>query len=95
MLLLFLTLFAAMFELGWLNVPIALTIAGIKMFIVVLYFMHLKYSSFLIKGFAVAAFIWLSILFVFTFADYMARDWASTRVDPIRQETAPQFGPGR
>jgi cytochrome c oxidase subunit IV len=93
MVLLVLTLVAAMFDLGWVNVPIALTIAGVKMFIVVLYFMHLKYSSFLIRGVAVAGFIWLAILFVFTLSDYLARDWVSTRVDPIRQGQPPQFSP--
>ena len=60
---------------GDLNLIIALVIATIKAALVVLFFMHVKYASRLTKIFVVAAFLWLAILFAFTFADYVSRDW--------------------
>ena len=60
---------------GDLNLIIALAIATIKASLVVLYFMHVKYASRLTKIFVCAAFLWLIILFGFTFADYLTRNW--------------------
>jgi cytochrome c oxidase subunit 4 len=60
---------------GDLNLIIALVIATIKAALVVLFFMHVKYASRLTKIFVCAAFLWLAILFAFTFADYVSRDW--------------------
>ena len=60
---------------GNLNLLIALVIATIKAALVVLFFMHVKYASRLTKIFVVAAFLWLAIMFGFTFADYLTRDW--------------------
>ncbi len=44
------TVFTAQFDFGWLNIWIALGIAGTKATCVLLFFMHLKYESNLIKG---------------------------------------------
>ncbi len=55
------------------NTVIALTIAVVKATFVVLYFMHVRYSSRLIWVIVVAGFFWLAIMFVFTLADYMTR----------------------
>lgn len=60
---------------GPLNVIIALTIACIKATLVILYFMHVRYSSRLIWVIVGAALFWLAILFVLTFSDYWSRDW--------------------
>ena len=60
---------------GNLNLFIAMVIATIKAALVVLFFMHVKYASRLTKIFVAAAFLWLGILFVLTFADYLTRDW--------------------
>lgn len=60
---------------GKLNVIIALTIAVVKATLVVLYFMHVRYSSRLIWVVFTSALFWLAILFVFTFSDYLTRDW--------------------
>jgi len=73
MVLMFLTCFAAAFDLGVLNTAIALTIAVAKTALIVLFFMHIKFSSKLVKLFAVAALFWLSILFVLTLQDYITR----------------------
>ena len=60
---------------GKLNVIIALTIAVVKATLVVLYFMHVRYSSRLIWVVFTSALFWLAILFVFTFSDYWTRGW--------------------
>ena len=60
---------------GALNVIIALTIAVVKATLVVLYFMHVRYSSRLIWVVFASALFWLAILFAFTFSDYWTRTW--------------------
>jgi len=72
-----LTVFAAFADLDHLfpgaNTVVALTIAVVKATFVVLYFMHVRYSSRLIWVIVVAGFFWLAIMFVFTLADYLTR----------------------
>ena len=58
---------------GW-SVGIALLIAVAKGLLILLFFMHVKYSSKLTWVFAGAAFIWLGILFTLTFSDYLTRN---------------------
>ncbi|MDQ2975356.1 MAG: cytochrome C oxidase subunit IV family protein [Acidobacteriota bacterium] len=60
---------------GQLNVIIALTIAVIKATLVVLYFMHVRYSSRLIWIVFGSALFWLGILFALTLSDYWTRGW--------------------
>jgi cytochrome c oxidase subunit 4 len=60
---------------GTLNVIIALTIAVIKATLVVLYFMHVRYSSRLIWVVFTSALFWLGILFALTLGDYWTRGW--------------------
>ena len=62
---------------GPLNVIIALTIACIKATLVVLYFMHLRYSQRLVWIIFVSALFWMGLLFALTFSDYWTRDWLS------------------
>ncbi|HEX7335138.1 MAG TPA: cytochrome C oxidase subunit IV family protein [Pyrinomonadaceae bacterium] len=65
------------FRLPYINTVVALTIATIKATFVVLYFMHVRYSSRLIWVIMAAALFWMAILFAFTFSDYLTRDWIS------------------
>jgi cytochrome c oxidase subunit 4 len=58
-----------------LNAVIALTIAVTKATFVVLYFMHVRYSSRLIWVIVAAALFWMGILFALTFSDYLTRGW--------------------
>jgi cytochrome c oxidase subunit 4 len=58
---------------GGFNVVVALTIAVTKATLVVLYFMHVRYSSRLTWVVVVSGVFWLAILFAFTFADYLTR----------------------
>jgi cytochrome c oxidase subunit IV len=67
------TVDVAFYNFGWLNMYIALAIATIKATVIVLYFMHVKFSSRLIWIFAVAGLFWLVILFTLTFGDYLTR----------------------
>ena len=74
-----LTVLAAFIDFPWkFNTIIALTIATVKATFVVLYFMHVRYSSRLIWVILGSAFFWMAILFAFTFADYMTRHRLST-----------------
>jgi cytochrome c oxidase subunit IV len=57
------------------SVIIALLIAVVKATLVVLFFMHVKLANRLTQVFVVAAFIWLGIMFVFSFTDYLTRGW--------------------
>jgi cytochrome c oxidase subunit 4 len=73
MALLIITLAAASLNLGEWNLVIAITIAVLKALLVVLFFMHLRWSTYLVRVFAGAALFWLSILFVLTLQDYFSR----------------------
>lgn len=72
-----LTVAAAYFDLahvwGPLNAIVALTIACVKATLVVLYFMHVRYSSRLTQIIVVAGIFWFIILIAFTLTDYMTR----------------------
>ena len=73
MVLLGLTWGIAQVDLGVFNVVAALTIAIIKMLLVILFFMHVRYSSGLTWLFAAAGFIWLMIMIDLTLGDYLTR----------------------
>src|SRR6266849_5963148 len=60
---------------GPLNAVVALTIAVVKATLVVLYFMHVRYSSRLVWLVVTAALFWLAILFALTISDYSTRAW--------------------
>jgi cytochrome c oxidase subunit IV len=61
-------------DLGRFNTVIALAIATFKALLVVLFFMHVKYTSEkLTKTVIVAAIFWLLLLLVLSMADYTTR----------------------
>ena len=68
-----LTSWVATMDLGRLNDGVALGIAGTKAALVVLYFMHVRYSSRLIWVFSIAGVVWLVLFFVLILADYETR----------------------
>ncbi len=68
-----LTVFAAFQHLGVFNFPVAIGIAITKATLVVLFFMHAKYSSRLTKLFVGMSFFFLVIMFALTLTDYMSR----------------------
>lgn len=73
MVLLIATLVAAMWDLGPVNLPFALLIAVAKAALVMMFFMHLKFSTRLVQFFGLGALIWLMIMFVLTLMDYVTR----------------------
>jgi cytochrome c oxidase subunit 4 len=74
-----LTVLAAFYDFPWrLNTIVALTIATIKATLVVLYFMHVRYSTRLVWVIVASALFWMGILFAFTFSDYFTRHWLSS-----------------
>ena len=62
-------------DLGLGSPVVALTIAVLKAAVVVLFFMHLRYSARLTWVVGGAAVFWLGILLVLTLSDYLTRSW--------------------
>jgi cytochrome c oxidase subunit 4 len=60
-------------DLGPFNLIVALTIAIAKALLVMMFFMHIKGSSRLLRLAASAGILWLLILIALTFADYRTR----------------------
>ncbi len=75
MVLTFATVVVARIDLGPLNTIVALTVAVTKAVLVVLFFMHVRYSSKLTKLVVVAGFLWLSLMIGFVLADVGSRGW--------------------
>jgi len=73
-----LTTAVAYIDMGWMNTVVALVIAFIKMMLVILFFMHVKYSSGLIRIVVLAGFFWLAIMLTFTMADELTRQWTGS-----------------
>jgi cytochrome c oxidase subunit 4 len=73
MLLLAVTIGAALIDLGPLNWFIAVSIAILKAVLVILFFMHVRAGSQLVRIFAIAGFFWLAILIGLTLTDYLTR----------------------
>lgn len=69
----FLTVYVARHDFGIWNTPIAMSIAVVKATLVVLFFMHVKYSPRLTQLVAASGFFFLLVLFAITFMDYAAR----------------------
>jgi len=70
-----LTVAVAFFDLGFLNNVVMLAIASAKAMLVVLYFMHVRWSTRLTWLVAASGFFFLLILFSFTMMDYLTRGW--------------------
>ena len=70
-----LTVLVAFYDLGPMNNVMMLTIAIVKALFVVLYFMHVRWSSRLTWVVAASGFFWLLIMFTFTMTDYLSRGW--------------------
>lgn len=69
------TVGAAYVDLGVFNPVIALAIACFKAVVVILFFMHVKYQSKLIKATVAAGFFTFVVLITMTLSDYISRAW--------------------
>nr|WP_261345981.1 cytochrome C oxidase subunit IV family protein [Tautonia rosea] len=85
---------ALVFEFGVFEIPIALTIATIKAVLIMLYFMHLRFSSRLTWLFAGSGLFWLLILIAFSLSDFLSRGWISPIVvsGESREAASAYFG---
>ena len=70
-----LTVWVAFIDLGALNNVVMLTIACIKALLVILFFMHVRWSTRLTWLVVAAGFFWLLILFSVTMVDFSTRGW--------------------
>jgi cytochrome c oxidase subunit IV len=70
-----LTVWVAFLDLGPFNTFAALAIAIFKASLVVLFFMHVKYSSRLTWAVVIGSVFWLGIMFALTIGDYITRGW--------------------
>ena len=68
-----LTVWAAFQNFGPFNIVIALAIASFKATLVVLYFMHARYSPRRTHLVIVSSVFWLAIMLVLTLSDYNTR----------------------
>jgi cytochrome c oxidase subunit 4 len=68
---------AAFVDLGVFNGIVALIIAMTKAVLVILFFMHVKYSSKMTKVTVISAIAFLLILLALTMTDYISRPWSS------------------
>jgi cytochrome c oxidase subunit IV len=67
------TVWAAFVDLGRFNIVVALAIATCKATLVVLFFMHAKYTPRRTQLVIVAGIFWLAILLFMTMSDYISR----------------------
>jgi cytochrome c oxidase subunit 4 len=71
----YLTWQVAVFDLGPLNTIAALAIAVFKATLVVLFFMHVRYSTRLTWAVVLGSIFWFGILIALTMGDYLTRPW--------------------
>jgi cytochrome c oxidase subunit 4 len=70
-----LTVWVSRIDLGTLNTAVAMAIAIVKALVVILWFMHVIHSPRLTWIVVISSFLWLAVLFVLTFSDYLTRHW--------------------
>ena len=69
------TILVAFQDLGPWNDIVALGIAVSKASLVVLFFMHVRYSTPFTKLVVISGFVWLVFLIALTLADFLTRGW--------------------
>lgn len=70
-----LTVAVAFVDLGLFNIIVAVTIAVVKAYLVILYFMHVRYNARIIWLTAAAGFVWFILMLSLTLADFATRGW--------------------
>ena len=66
------TVGAAYVHMGPFNIIVTLLIAGVKAWLVVMFFMHLNHGALLTRLILIGSFIWLAILIVGVLMDYFS-----------------------
>ena len=73
----YLTVQIAFLDLGAINTVAALAIATFKAVLVILFFMHVRYSTPLTRAVVIGGVFWLAILLALTLGDYLTRPWGT------------------
>jgi len=79
----------AFVDLGQWNTIVALIIACSKATLVVLFFMHIRWSTHLMRIVLLSALLWLAILISLTTTDFFSRDWTPIPQSWESSELAP------
>jgi len=79
----------AFVNLGVLSAPVTLLIASAKTVLVILYFMHVRFSSSITRLFAAVGFAFLAILIALTMSDVLTRSWLSPSIPPAPKSARP------
>jgi cytochrome c oxidase subunit 4 len=69
------TVAAAFINVEPLNFAVTMVIAVAKALLILLIFMHVRYSERLVWVFSSAAFLWLALLIALSLNDYFTRGW--------------------
>ncbi len=69
----------AFIDLHNFNIVVAIAIALFKAGLVILYFMHVRFSSRVTKVYVMAGLVWLALLVAGTMHDVLTRGWFPTR----------------
>jgi cytochrome c oxidase subunit 4 len=69
------TVWVSRIDLGAMNTLVAMAIAVVKATVVILWFMHVIHSPRLTWIVVLASFLWLAVMFVLLFSDYLTRAW--------------------
>ncbi len=72
------TVAVALIDLGPFNTVAALVIAAVKATLVVMFFMHVRYSKKIIPLVILGGMLWLAILIGLTLTDFLSRNWLPT-----------------
>jgi len=77
-----LTVYVAFIDFGHglLNDLVAMTIAVIKAMLVLVIFMHLKYSARILWLIAGSSVVWLMVMIGLTLTDYRSREWIESQL---------------
>lgn len=100
-----LTVYVAFIDFGHglLNDTVAMTIAVVKALLVLVIFMHLKYSAKIIWLIAGCSVVWLLVMIGLTLTDYRSREWVESTYHratpwqsnpPLEQPAAPPADAG-
>ena len=65
-------------QFSWFGIVVAMTVAVVKAVLVILFFMHVKYSTKMVWIFSSASFVFVGILFLLTMSDYFTRGLLET-----------------
>src|SRR6185369_10520001 len=80
----------ALINLGPLNPLVAIVIAMIKSLLVILFFMHVKYSPKMTKVTIISGFFFLIILLGLSMTDYISRPWAGSTPKVVQTDVPRQ-----